>query len=168
MLLHGAALVHTHPLELAIGHILRHGPAVKDIRVYLHYLQGRLGRVVPRSHQLVGSSVAYTGVADAAADVRLDHPVHFRIGDQRDRLVDVFQEGIPRQLRCAHEVNRFQLVLVERVVTEHLKHIGQQADVAKVVELLLILEALTLNVRVHLLGVGVIGLQTLHSSELVE
>ena len=119
MLLNGAALVHTHLLELAIGHLLRHGPAVEVICVHLHYVLGRLGRVVQRFHQpVVGSSVANTGVADAAADVRLDHPVHLQIGDKRDRLVDVFQKGIPRELQCAHEVSRVQLILVERVVTE--------------------------------------------------
>ena len=169
MLLHGAALVHTHPLELAIGPLLRHGPAVEVIRVLLHYVRGRLVLIVQRSHQLVdNSSVANTGVADAAADVRLHHPVHLRIGDQRDQLVDVFQESIPRELRCAHEISRVQLVLVERVLTEHLEHISQQADVAQKVELHIILEVLTLTFRVHLLGVGVIGLCALHDSELVE
>ena len=38
----------------------------------------------------VRSGVANTRVADATADVRLDHPVHLRVGDQRDRLFDVF------------------------------------------------------------------------------
>ena len=107
-------------------------------------------------------------MADASEDVRLDHPVHVRIGDQRYRLVDVYQEGIPRKLQCAHEVSRVQLVLVELDFTEHIKHIGQQADVAQEVELHIIIEVLTLKVRVHLLGVGIIGLRTLHASKLVE
>ena len=63
-------------------------------------------------------------MADAAADVRLDLPVHLPIGDQRDRLVEVFQEGILRELRDAPDVSRVHLVLVERVVSEHLEHIG--------------------------------------------
>ena len=79
----------------------------------------------------------------------------------------MFQEGIPRDLRCAHEVSRVQLVLFERVVTEHLKHIGQEADVAREVEVHMMFEVLTLKVRVHLLSVGVIGLRTLHVSVLV-
>ena len=148
LLPNGAALVHTYPLKLAIWHVLRHGPAEEVIRVHFNYVRGRLCRVVQRSHQLVvNSSVANTGVTDNVSDVRLDHPVHLRIGDQRDRLVNVFQKGIPRELRCAHEVSRVQLVLFERVVTEHLEHIGQQADVAQKVELHIILEAHTNNSR---------------------
>ena len=53
LLLHGAALVHTHPLELVIEHLLPHGPAVEVTCVYLHYVRGRLGQIVQRSHQLV-------------------------------------------------------------------------------------------------------------------
>ena len=43
-------------------------------------------------------------MADAAADVRLNYSVHFRVSDQRDRLVDVFPESIQRELRCPHKV----------------------------------------------------------------
>ena len=76
--------------------------------------------------------------------------------------------GIPRELRCAHEVSQVQLELVERVVTEHLEHVVQQAVVAQEVELDIIIDVLTLEVRVHLLGVGVIGCRTLHAPVLVE
>ena len=70
-------------------------------------------------------------MADAAADVWLNHPVHFRVGDQRDRLVNVFQEGIPREFRRTHEVGQVQLVLLQEVVSEHLEQVIQQADVAQ-------------------------------------
>ena len=139
------------------------------IRVHLHYVRGRLCRFVQRSHQLViCSGVANTGVADATADVLLDHPVHLRVGDQRDRLFDVFQQGVPCELRRTHEVGRVQLVLVQGVVSEHLEHVGLQADVAQEVELYIILEALTLKVREDVLGVGVVGLRALYASELVK
>ena len=107
-------------------------------------------------------------MAYAAADVRINYPVHFRVGDQRDRLLDVFQESIPRKLRRAHKVGRIQLVLLQGVVSENLKRVGQQADVAQKVELHLIIKVLTLKVCQHVLGVGVVGLRTLHAYELVE
>ena len=53
-------------------------------------------------------------------------------------------------------------------MSEHLEHIGQQADVSQEIELHIILEVLTLKVRLHLLGMGVIGFRTLHASDLVE
>ena len=90
-------------------------------------------------------------MADAAADVGLDHPVHSRIGDQRDRLIDMFENGIPRQLRGAHEVDEVELVFVERVVSKHLKYFGQQADVTEEVELHIVFEALTLKVGEYVL-----------------
>ena len=68
------------------------------------------------------------------ADVRLDHPVDFRVGDQRDKTVDVFQKGIPSEFRRTHKVGLVQLVLVQLVVLKHLKHVGQQADVASKVD----------------------------------
>ena len=83
-------------------------------------------------------------------------------------MVYVFQEGIPRELRCAHGVSWVQLVLVEQVVTEHLEHVGQQTNVVQEVELNIILKALRMKVREHLLGVGVIGIGALHVYELVE
>ena len=131
-LLHSAAIVLADPLELSIGHLLRHGPTVEVICVHHHYARGRLCRVVHRSHQLViRSGVADTGGANPAADVWLDHLVHFRVGNQRDRLVDVFQKGIPRELRRVDEVGRVKLVLLQGVVSEHVEHVGQQSDVAK-------------------------------------
>ena len=90
------------------------------------------------------------------------------VGDQWDRWDDVFSESIPRELRLAHTVGRVQLVLVGRVITEHLEHIGQQADVGQKVELHIILEALTLKISVQLLGMGVLGLGALYASELVK
>ena len=80
----------------------------------------------------------------------------------------MYQEGIVRELRCAHEVGRVQLVFVERVVSKHLKYVCQQADVAQELKLHIIIEAITLKIRVHLFGVCVIGLETLHVAELVE
>ena len=70
-------------------------------------------------------------------------------------------------MRRTHEVGGVQLVLVQGVVSEHLEHVGQQADVTQGVELHIILKGLTLKVFKHMLGLGVVGLQTLHASELV-
>ena len=71
---------------------------------------------------------------DAAANVRLDHSIHFRVSDQRDQPVNVFKERVPRKLRHIYKVGRVELVLV-RVVPESLKHVGQQANIAQKVEL---------------------------------
>ena len=107
-------------------------------------------------------------MADAASDVRLDHPIHLRLGDQRNWPVNMLKKRVPGELWSAHEVGRVQLVLVEGVVSEHLNHVGQQADVAQKVELHIIFEALTLKVCKHMLSVGVIGLRTFNDFELVE
>ena len=125
----------------------------------LRYVRCRLRRVVQQIHQLsIRSGIADTCVTDAAADVRLDHPVHFRIGYQRDRPVNMFEKGISRELRRANEVGGVELELVQRVVSIHLEYIGQQADVTMEIELHIVFEALTLKVGEYVLGVCVIGL----------
>ena len=102
---HFSTFVIAYPLEIAVRHLLRHRPAVESVGVDHYDVGCGLRRVVARSHQLVvRPCVADTCMTDAATDVRLNHPVHFRIDAQRDRLVDVFKERIPRELRSAHKV----------------------------------------------------------------
>ena len=107
-------------------------------------------------------------MTDAAADVRLDHPVYFRIGGEQDRPVDMFEKGIPRELGSVHEVGGVVMILVQRVVSKLMEYIGQQADVTEEVELHIIFESLTLKVGEFVLGVSVIGRRTLNASEIVE
>ena len=72
----------------------------------------------------------------------------------------MFEKGIPRELRSANEVGGVELVLVQRVVSKHLKYIGQQADVTEKVRLHIVFEAFTLKVGEYVLGVCVVGRRT--------
>ena len=85
-------------------------------------------------------------MTDTAANVRLDHAIHLRVGDQRDRPVNVFKERVTRELRRTNKESRVKLVLVQRVVPERLKHVGQQANVAQQVEPPVLFETLTVPV----------------------
>ena len=107
-------------------------------------------------------------MTDGVSHDRFDNPVHFRIGDQRDRPVDMFEKGISRELKSGHEVGGVELVLVQRVVSKYLEYIGQQAIVTEKVELHIILQAQTLKVVKYVLGVCVVGRRTLNASEIVE
>ena len=112
------AIVLTHPLEIAILHFLQHGPAVLVVGIYLYHVRRSLCRVVLRAYQLVvGSGIANTGVANVTSDGWLDHPVHFRVGDYRDKLGDMFEKNILGELRSSHKVGGVKLVLVQRVVS---------------------------------------------------
>ena len=51
--LHFTALVLTHPLDIAIWHFLRHGPALLVVGIRLHDVRRALSRVVQRAHQFV-------------------------------------------------------------------------------------------------------------------
>ena len=53
-------------------------------------------------------------------------------------------------------------------LSEHPKHVGQEADVAQKVELHINLKILTLKAREGVLDVGIVDLRTLHAGELVE
>ena len=161
-LLHVTAFVVAHPLKIAIRNFLRHGPAVEVVVVHLDDVEGRLLGVVQRAHQLVvGAGVSNACVADATADVRLDHPIHLRIGNQRDRPVDVFEERVPRDMRRANRrahLGRVQLVLIKRLVSKRLEHVSQQANVAQNVELHVFFEIRAEKVVPHVLGMCVVSL----------
>ena len=73
-------------------------------------------------------------MVDTAANVRLDHAIHFRVGDQRDRPVNVFEKSVLRELRRAHKVGRVQMVLFQGVVPDRLEHVSKQAHVAHKIE----------------------------------
>ena len=92
----------------------------------------------------------------------------FRVGDQRDRPVNVFEKSVLRELRRTYKVGRVQLVLVQGVVPERLEHVGQQANVAQQIESHVLLKILTVENLPHVLGLRVVRLQALHASELVE
>ena len=80
----------------------------------------------------------------------------------------MFEKGILRELRSAHEVDGVELVLVQRVVSKHLEYISQQADITEEVELHIVFEVLTFKVGEYVFGVCVVGRQTLNASEIVE
>lgn len=141
------------PLTLTVEHLLRYCLIVNIFRVYLHDVSGRLCQIVQRFHPVVNcTSVANTDVAIASVNVRLYHPVLFRVGNKRDRLIDMFQIGISREFRRDHKVTQNKLVLNNAGVSENFKHAGQKADVAQVIELYIMFEVYTLKVREHLLG----------------
>ena len=71
------------------------------------------------------AGVANTCVAEAASDVQMYYLIHLRLGDQQDRPVNVFENKVLRELRYAHEVGWVQLVFVQGVVIERLKHVDQ-------------------------------------------
>ena len=79
----------------------------------------------------------------------------------------MFLSSTPGVLRRVHEVGWVLLVHAKQVVTKHLEHATQQADVAQNVKLYIILETLTLKVREYLVGVSVVRLRAHYASELV-
>ena len=106
-------------------------------------------------------------MAYAVSDVRLDHLVHFRIGDQRDRPVYMYTKRSLLKLKRAHELGGVVLLLVQRVVFKHFESIGQPADVPVKIELHIVFEALTLKVGENVIGLCVVGRRTLNAFEIV-
>ena len=88
----------------------------------------------------------------------MDHTIHLRVGDQRDKPVNVFEKSVLSELRRAHKVGRVQLVLVKGVVQEGLKHVGQQANVAQQIERHVLFETLAVKVLQHVLSVRIVRL----------
>ena len=153
------ALVLAKPLEITVRHLLRNSSAVEVVGVYFHDVRSRLLLVVERVHQLiVAAGITDACVADSAADVRLDHTIHLRVGDQRDWPVNVFEKRVSRKLRRAHKVGRVQLVLVQGVVPERLEHVGQQANVAYQIERHVLFETLAVKVFPNVLSVCIVRL----------
>ena len=106
-LLHVAAFVVCHPFKIAIRHFLRHCPAVEVVGVHLHDVRDRQPRAVERAPQLVvGARVADACATDATLNIRLNNAIHFWVGDQRDRPVNVFEKRVPRELWRTHKVGR--------------------------------------------------------------
>ena len=91
----------------------------------MHYVGLRFGWIVELAHQLVvRAGVAVTDVAIAASVVGQNHAVNLLIGDEEDRAIDVLEHCAPRKLRRANLIYRIELILVERVCSKFLEHIG--------------------------------------------
>ena len=75
-MIHGAAFVATHSLELAIWHLMRRALSVKLSRVHFYDVRNRFRQVVKQAYKLVvGAGLAVARRADAAADVWMNYPV---------------------------------------------------------------------------------------------
>ena len=97
-------------------------------------------------------------MANTATDVRLDHPIHLRVGNQWDWPVNVFEERVSSELRCTNKIGWVQLVFVQRVIPERLEHVVQQANVAQQVERHVLFETLAVKVLPHVLSLRIVRL----------
>ena len=143
----------SHPLEIFIKHLLRHGQAVEIVGLYLHTVRNGLLRVVERPHHfVVCACVADASVAKVTANVLLDHPIHLRVDNQRNRPVYKLEKRISRELRRNNKVNWVQLVLFQGVFSEQLEHVGQQANVAQMGKRHIRLYILKAEILTHVLA----------------
>ena len=135
-------------IDIPVRHFLRHCSAGEVIRVYRYDVQGRFGQVVEQANYLiVRLGIADHRVEDAGANVWLDHPIYFRLGNRQIGL-----------LMCTRPV-RF---------SKHLKQVSQEINVAQIIKLYIILRIFTLNNCKHVLCVSIVDLHTVHVSKLVE
>ena len=85
-------------------------------------------------------------MADKTTNVLLDDAIHLQVGDQRDRPVNVFEEGGPLELRRTNKVGLVQLVLVEGVFLERLEQVGKTTNVTQQLDRHVLLDTLAVTV----------------------
>ena len=153
------------PLEFIFLKMLRQCMALEGVGIYILYIRRRLGRIVKLAHQIVvRTGVRDTDVPDAASDVGLNHPIHFRIGDEVHQAIDVLLQSAQCNLRSANVIHRIELLIIERVFPKFLEH-GEKGDVAQMIKLHVLAQILNLIFFPHLLGAGIIRFGALFTSQ---
>ena len=130
-MLNVAANLRTYLVEIIIRHNLRHFSTVKIVGVYFHDIQITLLQIAKQKYQLiVGARLADSRVQYAAGNVQLYYPKHLRIGNQRDRFVNILEKIDSSVFLRFSKVGQLQLVLVQFVVLNRLYNVANQTKVA--------------------------------------